>query len=68
MSIEEQRALVAAVSACVHYQEYIDTGEPFDLDTAKALQRAPSLAKWMRKYAVMMPLRRDGKTQLESIE
>lgn len=68
MSIDSDRALVAAVSACVHYQEFIDTGESFDLDSAKSAQRSPSLAKWMRKNPVLMPNRRDGKTQLESIE
>jgi len=68
MSIEHERALIQAMSAAVHYQEYIDTGESFDLLAAKGAIQSPSLQKWIRKNAVVLPSRRDGKSVLESIE
>ncbi len=68
MSIEHERALIQAMNACVHYQEYIDTGESFDLDIAHICIKAPSLQRWLRKNAVLLPIRRDGKSVLESIE
>ena len=63
-----ERALIDAVNACVHYQEYIDTGEAFDLLSAKQSMRGLSLSDWMRKNEVMMPCRRDGKSGREAVE
>ena len=63
-----EAALVSAVSAAVHYQEYIDTDEPFDLIAAQAAMQGLSLKDWARKNAAMLPDRRDGKSFLESIE
>jgi len=55
--------LMHALSACVHYQEYIDTKlqEPVDLMSAQtALSGNMALADWVRKNAVLLPVRRDG--------
>ncbi len=65
---DTERALIDAVNACVHYQEHIDTGESFDLLSAKQSMRGLSLSEWMRKNEVMLPSRRDGKSAREAVE
>lgn len=67
-NISLERAFIDAVNAAIHYQEYIDTNEPFDLISAKGSMRGLSLSDWMRKNKVMLPVRRDGKSPLEAIE
>ncbi|MEE8428545.1 MAG: hypothetical protein V3S33_03475 [Gammaproteobacteria bacterium] len=54
--------ICALVSAVVHYQEYIDTGELFDLEAAKGALFNMPLKQWIRHNHVLIPLRRDGKS------
>lgn len=68
MSKSIEHALVDAVSACVHYQEFIDTGESFDLVAAKSAMRGHSLNDFIRHNGALIPIRRDGKSIMESIE
>ena len=63
-----ERALIDAVSACVHYQEYIDTGESFDLISAKTAMEGHSLRDWIRKNKVMLPVRRDGLSTIIAVD
>lgn len=53
--------ICALVSAVVHYQEYLDTYEPMDLEAAKGALFTLPLKQWVRHNHVLIPVRRDGK-------
>lgn len=59
---ELTQAIVAAVSAVVHFDEYVDTGQPADLTAARSALLSPELQQWAKENKVLMPLRRDGKS------
>ena len=53
--------VISLISAVVHYQEHIDTGEPADLVAAKGAISANLVVRdWARENRVLLPLRRDG--------
>lgn len=52
--------ICALVSAVLHYQEYIDTGEPSDLHAAKGALFCMPLKQWIRHNHALVPVRRDG--------
>ena len=54
--------ICALVSAVVHYQEYLDTYEPTDLESAKSALYNMPLKQWIRHNNALLPLRRDGKS------
>ena len=54
--------LMSALSAAMHYQEYIDTGHEFDLVAARQALQNPDLKEWAEKNAALIPLRRDHKS------
>lgn len=53
--------ICALVSAVVHYQEFLDTLDPVDLEAAKAALYSMPLKQWIRHNHVLLPIRRDGK-------
>lgn len=53
--------ICALASAVMHYQEYIDTQEPMDLEAAKGALFSMPLKQWIRHNHALVPLRRDGK-------
>ena len=57
-----REALIAAVSACVHYQEYSVSHNSLDRIAAESALQSPALQRWCKQNAVLMPLRRDGKS------
>jgi hypothetical protein len=60
--------VIAALCAAAHYQEYVDTLQPLDLGAAKdSIRLNPLVTEWIEENEIMLPLRRDGKTFLESI-
>jgi hypothetical protein len=58
--------LIAACSALAHYQEYADTHHSLDRIAAESALDSPALRRWLKENAVLIPLRRDGKTMLEA--
>jgi hypothetical protein len=64
---KDQRMLMKALSAIAHYQEYIDTNQPADLYAAIGVMQDTDLQKWVTDNAVMLPLRRDGKSLRKAI-
>jgi len=54
--------ITALVSAVVHYQEYVDTGELLDIVAANSALYCMPLKQWLRHNHALVPLRRDGKT------
>lgn len=52
--------ICALASAVVHYQEYIDTDEPIDLQAAQTALWSLPLKQWIRHNHALLPLRRDG--------
>jgi len=61
--------MVYTLSACAHYQEYVDTGHSWDLVTAKdTLRVSPDLRKWIEENPALLPVRRDGKSFLGALE
>lgn len=52
-------------SAIAHLLEYIDTGETLDYGAAMSALHSSGLPEWAASNAVLMPLRRDGKSQAE---
>lgn len=61
-------ALIAATSAVVHYQEYLDGGHSLDRLAAEGALRTPALRKWVKENPELLPMRRDFKTILEVIK
>lgn len=59
--MNKDRVLIFAMSAIVHLQEFIDTGESADLDAALGLINGTELRAWIEDNEIMLPLRRDGK-------
>ncbi len=57
-------ALIAACSALLHYQEFVDTGITVDRIAAESALQSPPLRLWLHQNTVMVPERRDGKTLL----
>ena len=55
-----QIMIIQLASAVVHLQEFIDTGEPNDLDAAQTNLAHPLIQKWMAENEVLLPLRRDA--------
>lgn len=53
--------ICALVSAVVHYQEYLDTREPMDLEAAKGALYSLPLKQWLRHNHALIPVRRDRK-------
>jgi hypothetical protein len=53
--------ICALASAVLHYQEFLDTLEPVDLDAAKSALNTLPLKQWLRHNFVLVPVRRDGK-------
>jgi len=64
---KDQRMLMMALTAIAHYQEYIDTKEPHDLYAAIGVMQDADLQEWMNANAVLLPLRRDGKSVRKAI-
>ncbi len=61
--------MVYLLSACAHYQEFVDTGHPVDLMSAKdALLVSADLRQYCDDNPVLMPRRRDGKSFFEALE
>jgi len=60
-ALKSQRAVVFAMCAVVHLKEFIDTGEPMDLDAADGILNGPEMRAWIEDNEIMLPLRRDGK-------
>ena len=51
-------ALVAAMSAVVHLEEYIETDVSLDLIAANTSLASPFLKRWVKDNAVMLPVKR----------
>jgi hypothetical protein len=56
------------VNAVAHFIEHTDTGEATDIHAAMALLDSETLKTWLRENAVLIPLRRDGRSLVERIE
>jgi len=66
---ELMQLLLAFAGAAVHYQEFIDSGESVDLLAAKtSLHSYPSVREWADRNAVMLPVRRDGRSMFDAIK
>lgn len=59
--------IMSALSAAMHYQEYIDTGHEFDLIAARQALQNPDLKDWAKDNAALIPLRRDHKSIFEAL-
>jgi len=58
----DTQIICALVSAVVHYQEYLDTREPMDLEAAKSALYSMPLKQWLRHNHALVPIKRDGDT------
>lgn len=54
------KKICKAMSAVAHLIEYIDTNEPFDLQSAASILNDPEMSGWVKNNSVLMPARRDG--------
>lgn len=58
---------IQLASLVVHLAEYIETGNPTDLQAAKGLLQTPEVASAL-KPSVMLPVTRSGKSVAEILE
>ena len=66
---QEKVVLLVTINALSHMIEYCDTNEATDIHAAYSLMaNSQPLKEWLTEYAILLPLRRDGRTLLERIE
>ncbi len=56
---DQEMALIAAVSAVVHYQEFLATNYQGDLSAAESAIASPHLKQWMADNEALIPVKRD---------